>query len=109
MTPNPNPTRTDKGGMNITTETKKLQDIKNISLSNYGESGFVRVKLDDTFQACFHTFSDGRGSIRITSPYSEGDLHRYSVPANRMVTLLAYAIKHPEAFMSACEAFLSHS
>lgn len=95
--------------MSITTETNEVQLLTTISFNTFGESGFVKVNLDNTFYACFHTYPNRDGSIRITSPYSKTDLAQYTVPASKMLTLLAFAIQHPSGFRDACRAFLSHS
>ena len=89
------------------TTTNNINIIKSVSFSSYADNGFLKVTLNDMWEAHFHfggCFAD-EGTINIMGVNTATKYGKYTIPANRMMTAFGFALKHPTECIDALSAF----
>ena len=89
-----------------TTETTPITIINSVSFASYGDdTNLVTVKLPDDRKACFHIHEEYT-SIRILG-YGGMELYKFRTSTIKAPSILAYALRNPDSFTEACQAFLT--
>ena len=89
-----------------TTHTTPVTIIKGVSFLSLQEgSNYVKVELPRGLTAHFHSHAE---ETRIViSGEGCGDISKYRIPTVKAMSIIAYAIAHPDSFVSGCRAFLT--
>ena len=89
-----------------TTDTTPITIIKGVSFLSLQEgSNYVQVELPKGLTAHFH--SHGEETRIVISGEGCGDIMKYRLPTVKAMSIIAYAIAHPDSFVSGCRAFLT--
>lgn len=89
-----------------TTETTPITIINSVSFGSYADdTNLVSVELNDGRTACFHIHEDYT-SIRILG-FGGMELYKFRTSTIKAPSILAYALRNPDSFMEACQAFLT--
>lgn len=89
-----------------TTETTPITIINSVSFGSYADdTNLVTVELNDGRTAHFHIHEEYT-NIRIRG-FGGVELYKFRTSTIKAPSILAYALRNPDSFMEACQAFLT--